>query len=82
MNNLKIMEAMNYAYDNPESRDKVKIDTEIVDISMKTVYLLEDAEEMSLWASLSSEEEAYIKSIEALRAAKNIDNRMERKRTA
>ncbi len=82
MNNLKIMEAMNYAYDNPESRDQVKIDTEIVDISMKTVYLLEDAEEMSLWASLSSEEEAYIKSIEALRVAKNIDNGIGKQRTA
>ena len=81
MNNLKIMEAMNYAYDNPESRDQVKIDTEIVDISMKTVYLLEDAEEMSLWASLSSEEEAYIKSIEALRVAKNIDNGIGKQRT-
>ena len=82
MNNLKIMEAMNYAYDNPESIDQVKIDTEIVDISMKTVYLLEDAEEMSLWASLSSEEEAYIKSIEALRVAKNIDNGIGKQRTA
>lgn len=79
--NFEIMKAMNYAYDNPDLREQVNIHEKLVEISKKSVIDPNIAEMISSYASLSSEENAYIKAVEGLKAVKTIDSGMDRVRT-
>ena len=79
--NFEIMKAMNYAYDNPNSREQVNIHEMLIDISKKSVIDPTIAEAISLQASMSSEENAYIKAVDGLKATKTMDSGMDRVRT-
>ncbi|MBR1717997.1 MAG: hypothetical protein IJ715_01850 [Bacilli bacterium] len=79
--NFEIMKAMNYAYDNPNNREQVNIHETLVDISKKSVINPNVAEAICSYASLSSEENAYLKAMEGLKTVKTIDNGMNRVRT-
>ncbi len=79
--NFEIMKAMNYAYDNPESREQVNIHEKLVEISNKCVINPNVAEMICSYASLSSEENAYKKALEGLKAVKTLDSGMDRVRT-
>ena len=79
--NFEIMKAMNYAYDNPENREQVNIHEKLVEISNKCVINPNAAEMICSYASLSSEENAYKKAMEGLKAVKTLDSEMDRVRT-
>lgn len=59
-----VMQVMNYAYDNPNLRKDVKIDEKIVDIASKSVIDPNTWEDITLFASMSNEENAYKKAMD------------------
>ena len=79
--NFEIMKAMNYAYDNPELRDKVNPHELCVDVAIKSVIDPNTFEQIRLLVSMSHEAKAYKKALEGLKAVKTLDSEMDRVRT-
>ncbi len=78
--NFEIMKAMNYAYDNPELRDKVNPHELCVEVAIKSVIDPNTFEEIRLLTSMSHEDKAYKKALDGEKAVKTIDNGMDKVR--
>jgi hypothetical protein len=79
--NFEIMKAMNYAYDNPENREQVKIHEELVDIAKKSVRTVSQAESIKLQIDCSTEINAYDKALNLVAETKAMENGIEKLRT-
>ncbi len=79
-NNFEIMKAMNYAYDNPEFRDKVNPHELCVDVAIKSVIDPNRFEQIRLLVSMSHEAKAYKKALDGFKAIKTMDDGMDRVR--
>lgn len=73
MKAFAIMQVMNYAYDNPNLRKDVKIDEKIIDTASKSVIDPNTWEDITLFASMSNEEEAYKKAMENYKNSINMN---------
>jgi len=80
-NNLEVMKAMNYGYDNPEFRNKVNPDEAIVKVAAKSVLNKSVMEQIALYASLSKDSNAYKMALEQLEHLKQMNNGIERTKT-
>ena len=56
--NFKIMTALNYGYDNPESREMITPDEAILSVAMKSAIDIKDIEQICLYGSMSSDPNA------------------------
>lgn len=79
--NFEIMKSMNYAYDNPENREQVKIHEELVDIAKKSVRTVSQAESIKLQIDCSTEINAYDKALNLVAETKAMENGIEKLRT-
>jgi hypothetical protein len=79
--NFEIMKSMNYGYDNPESRDKLKIDESLIKIASKSVIDTRKLEMIALYASMSKETNIYSLALEQLKNVATMNNRIERSMT-
>ena len=68
--NFKIMTALNYGYDNPESREMITPDETILGVAMKSAIDIDAIEQICLYGSMSSDPNALAMSQEFLKEAR------------
>lgn len=77
--NFRIMTALNYGYDNPESREMITPDEEILNVAMKSVIDINAIEQICLYGSMSSDPNALAISQEFLKEAREKENSLQAK---